>query len=78
MANLNQFAGMFMAQQKKLIACGTRLTLLGMFLRFVVGPAAMAAGGFAMGLRGDIFRIAIIQVIDSLSLSLSLSLKYAV
>ncbi|CAM8886182.1 hypothetical protein QQ045_013144 [Rhodiola kirilowii] len=53
--------GMFMAQQEKLIACGTSLTLLGMVLRFIAGPASMAVGAFAVGLRGDILSIAIIQ-----------------
>uniref|UniRef100_A0A7N0U0U9 PIN-like protein n=1 Tax=Kalanchoe fedtschenkoi TaxID=63787 RepID=A0A7N0U0U9_KALFE len=53
--------GMFMAQQEKLIACGTSLTLFGMVLRFIAGPAAMAIGAIVVGLRGDILRIAIIQ-----------------
>uniref|UniRef100_A0A7N0U6L2 Auxin efflux carrier component n=1 Tax=Kalanchoe fedtschenkoi TaxID=63787 RepID=A0A7N0U6L2_KALFE len=53
--------GMFMAQQEKLIACGTRLTLLGMVLRFIAGPTAMAIGAISVGLRGDVLRIAIIQ-----------------
>uniref|UniRef100_A0A7N0TDG2 Auxin efflux carrier component n=1 Tax=Kalanchoe fedtschenkoi TaxID=63787 RepID=A0A7N0TDG2_KALFE len=53
--------GMFMAQQEKLIACGTRLTLLGLVLRFIAGPTAMAIGAISVGLRGDILRIAIIQ-----------------
>ncbi|CAM8911507.1 hypothetical protein QQ045_032847 [Rhodiola kirilowii] len=53
--------GMFMAQQKKLIACGTSLTLYGMVLRFIAGPAAMAVGAIAVGLHGDTLRIAIIQ-----------------
>jgi auxin efflux carrier family len=51
-----------MALQEKIIVCGAGPTLLGMALRFVAGPAATAAGAVAVGLRGDILRLAIIQV----------------
>ncbi|CAA2996925.1 auxin efflux carrier component 8 [Olea europaea subsp. europaea] len=50
-----------MALQEKVIACGVRLTLLAMVLKFVGGPISMAIGCFASGLHGDIFRVAIIQ-----------------
>ncbi|CAI9090911.1 OLC1v1025799C1 [Oldenlandia corymbosa var. corymbosa] len=53
--------GMFMALQEKIIACGTSLTVYGMVLRFIAGPAAMAIGAIAVGLHGDVLRIAIIQ-----------------
>ncbi|ONK56199.1 uncharacterized protein A4U43_C10F5150 [Asparagus officinalis] len=53
--------GLFMAQQKKIIACGPGLTAIGMALRFVAGPAAMAVGSIAVGLHGDVLRVAIIQ-----------------
>lgn len=53
--------GLFMAMQEKIIACGTTLTVFGMVLRFIAGPAAMAIGAIAVGLHGDILRIAIIQ-----------------
>ncbi|KAK9291705.1 hypothetical protein L1049_019654 [Liquidambar formosana] len=53
--------GLFMASQKKMIACGTNLTMFGMVLRFVAGPLAMAIGAVAVGLRGDVLRVAIIQ-----------------
>lgn len=55
-------AGLFMAKQEKIIACGTTLTVYGMVLRFIAGPAAMAIGCIAVGLHGDVLRIAIIQV----------------
>lgn len=58
-----------MALQKNLVACGPGLTVFGMVLRFIAGPAAMAIGAIAVGLHGDVLRVAIIQV---LSLSLSL------
>ncbi|KAI9157321.1 hypothetical protein LWI28_020610 [Acer negundo] len=53
--------GIFMAMQEKLIACGTSVTVLGMVLKFIAGPAAMAIGCIAVGLHGDVLRVAIIQ-----------------
>ncbi|CAN1331436.1 Auxin efflux carrier component 5 [Linum perenne] len=53
--------GIFMALQEKLIACGPSLTVIGMVLRFIAGPAAMAIGSIAVGLHGDVLRVAIIQ-----------------
>ncbi|KAF9670418.1 hypothetical protein SADUNF_Sadunf13G0066200 [Salix dunnii] len=53
--------GIFMALQEKVIACGTSLAVIGMILRFIAGPAAMAIGSIAVGLRGDVLRVAIIQ-----------------
>ncbi|KVH92090.1 Auxin efflux carrier [Cynara cardunculus var. scolymus] len=54
-------AGLFMALQEKIIDCGATLTAYGMLLRFVVAPATMAVGSLAVGLRGDVLCIAIIQ-----------------
>uniref|UniRef100_J3MUN1 Auxin efflux carrier component n=1 Tax=Oryza brachyantha TaxID=4533 RepID=J3MUN1_ORYBR len=45
--------GLFMAQQKRMIACGAGLTALGLALRFVAGPIATLVGAAALGLRGD-------------------------
>ncbi|KAI3897208.1 hypothetical protein MKX03_032399 [Papaver bracteatum] len=53
--------GLFTALQEKILACGVRLTLFGLVLRFVAGPAAMAIGCLAVGLRGDVLRVAIVQ-----------------
>ncbi|TVU08817.1 hypothetical protein EJB05_42232, partial [Eragrostis curvula] len=53
--------GLFMALQEKIIVCGAGPTVLGMVLRFVAGPAATAVGAVALGLRGDVLRLAIIQ-----------------
>ncbi|KAL5703144.1 Auxin efflux carrier component 5 [Ranunculus cassubicifolius] len=53
--------GLFMALQENLIACGPSLTMFGMVLRFIAGPAAMAIGCIAVGLHGDVLRVAIIQ-----------------
>ncbi|KAM6567594.1 hypothetical protein CsatA_026722 [Cannabis sativa] len=55
--------GIFMAMQEKIIGCGARLTVIGMVLRFIAGPAAMAIGSIAAGLHGDVLRVAIIQVL---------------
>jgi len=59
------YAGIFMALQEKLIVCGTSLTVMGMVLKFIAGPAAMAIGSIVLGLHGDVLRVAIIQVINS-------------
>ncbi|CAA0829282.1 Putative auxin efflux carrier component 8 [Striga hermonthica] len=53
--------GLFMALQEKVIACGVKLGLYGMVLRFVGGPLTTAMGSFALGLRSNILRMAIIQ-----------------
>ncbi|CAN6335914.1 unnamed protein product [Urochloa humidicola] len=53
--------GLFMAQQDKLIPCGPSLTFLGLVLKFVLDPIAMTIGSIAVGLRGDVVRVAIIQ-----------------
>ncbi|KAJ3681243.1 hypothetical protein LUZ60_015732 [Juncus effusus] len=53
--------GLFMGQQEKAITCGPALTVLGMVLRFLVGPATALIGAAAVGLRGDLLRLAIIQ-----------------
>ncbi|KAM0831785.1 hypothetical protein ACQ4PT_065319 [Festuca glaucescens] len=53
--------GLFMAQQEKILACGPSFAALGLALKFALGPAAMAIGSIAVGLRGDVLRVAIIQ-----------------
>ncbi|KAL4577237.1 hypothetical protein LXL04_013342 [Taraxacum kok-saghyz] len=53
--------GLFMASQASIVACGTRLMLLAMFLKFIVGPATMAAPSIAVGLKGVPFKISVIQ-----------------
>nr|WCB22849.1 PIN4 [Zizania latifolia] len=53
--------GLFMAQQERVIACGAGLTALGMALRFVAGLVATLLGAAALGLRGDVLHLAIIQ-----------------
>ncbi|KAL2330193.1 hypothetical protein Fmac_017774 [Flemingia macrophylla] len=53
--------GIFMALQENLIACGPTMTVFGLVLKFIAGPAAMAIGAIVVGLRGDVLRVAIIQ-----------------
>ncbi|KAL6613921.1 hypothetical protein ACP70R_036191 [Stipagrostis hirtigluma subsp. patula] len=53
--------GLFMAQQEKVLACGPSFAALGLVLKFALGPVAMAIGSIAVGLRGDVLRVAIIQ-----------------
>ncbi|KAI5560210.1 hypothetical protein BDE02_16G031700 [Populus trichocarpa] len=53
--------GLFMALQPRIIACGNSIASFAMGVRFLTGPAVMAAASFAVGLRGDLLRIAIVQ-----------------
>ncbi|XP_020234804.1 auxin efflux carrier component 5 [Cajanus cajan] len=53
--------GIFMALQENLIACGPSMTVFGLVLKFIAGPAAMAIGAIVVGLHGDVLRVAIIQ-----------------
>ncbi|CAA7059392.1 unnamed protein product [Microthlaspi erraticum] len=53
--------GLFMALQPKLIACGNSTATFAMAVRFLTGPAVMAVAATAIGLRGDLLRVAIVQ-----------------
>jgi auxin efflux carrier family protein len=54
--------GLFMALQPKMIACGNSVASFAMAVRFLTGPAVMAAASIAVGLRGNLLRVAIVQV----------------
>lgn len=56
--------GLFMALQPRIIACGNSLAAFAMAVRFITGPAVMAATSIAVGLRGVLLHIAIVQVRD--------------
>ena len=56
-------AGLFMGLQGKIMACGVNQTILGMVLRFIVAPVSVAVGSVALGLRGKILSVAIVQVL---------------
>ncbi|ONK61351.1 uncharacterized protein A4U43_C08F28960 [Asparagus officinalis] len=47
--------------QPRIIACGNRVAGFTMAVRFLVGPAVMAAASFAIGLRGVLLHVAIVQ-----------------
>ncbi|KAG9450081.1 hypothetical protein H6P81_010046 [Aristolochia fimbriata] len=53
--------GLFMALQPKIIACGNSVASFAMAVRFLTGPAVMAAASIAVGLRGDLLHVAIVQ-----------------
>ena len=58
-------SGLFMALQPKIIACGNANATFAMAVRFLTGPAVMAAASIAVGLRGNLLRVAIVQVITA-------------
>lgn len=51
-----------MALQPKMIACGNSVAAFSMGVRFLTGPAVMAAASIAVGLRGVLLHVAIVQV----------------
>lgn len=51
-----------MALQPKIIACGKSVATFSMAVRFLTGPAVIAATSIAIGLRGVLLHIAIVQV----------------
>ncbi|KAL8120746.1 auxin efflux carrier component 3-like [Apium graveolens] len=53
--------GLFMALQPKIIACGKSVATIAMAVRFLVGPVVMTAASIAVGLRGTLLHVAIVQ-----------------
>ncbi|KAJ9162559.1 hypothetical protein P3X46_022322 [Hevea brasiliensis] len=53
--------GLFMALQPKIIACGKSVATFAMAVRFLTGPAVIAATSIATGLRGPLLHVAIVQ-----------------
>ncbi|GAB2267123.1 Probable auxin efflux carrier component 1c [Dionaea muscipula] len=53
--------GLFMALQPRIIACGNSVATFAMAVRFITGPAVMAAASITVGLRGVLLHIAIVQ-----------------
>ena len=58
------YAGLFMALQPRIIACGTKRTVMGMVIRFMCGPLVMSASSIVIGLRQDRLHTAIVQVLE--------------
>jgi hypothetical protein len=59
---LDFLTGLFMASRVSIIACGTRMAFVAMAMKFLMGPALMALSSTATGLKGRVFREAIVQV----------------
>ncbi|KAL8153558.1 hypothetical protein V2J09_011318 [Rumex salicifolius] len=59
--HLHLFAGLFMALQPRIIACGNSVATFSMAVRFLTGPAVMAAASIAVGLRDVLLHVAIVQ-----------------
>ncbi|XP_020154776.1 auxin efflux carrier component 3a isoform X2 [Aegilops tauschii subsp. strangulata] len=53
--------GLFMALQPSIIACGNSAAVASMAVRFLAGPAVTAAASAAVGLRGTLLKVAIVQ-----------------
>ncbi|KAI4347263.1 hypothetical protein L6164_008087 [Bauhinia variegata] len=53
--------GLFMALQPRIIACGNSIAAFAMAVRFLAGPAVMAAASIAVGLKGVLLHVAIVQ-----------------
>ncbi|KAK4749133.1 hypothetical protein SAY87_026582 [Trapa incisa] len=53
--------GLFMALQPRIIACGNSTAAFAMAVRFITGPAVMAAASIIIGLRGVLLHVAIVQ-----------------
>ncbi|XP_022152207.1 auxin efflux carrier component 8 isoform X2 [Momordica charantia] len=53
--------GLFMGSRPSIIACGTKMTLVAMGMKFLIGPALMAACSVVLGLRGRLLKVAIVQ-----------------
>lgn len=53
--------GLFMALQPRIIACGNKVATYAMAVRFFAGPAVMLAASFAVGLRGTLLHVALVQ-----------------
>jgi auxin efflux carrier family len=51
-----------MALQPSIIACGNSVAVVSMAVRFLAGPAITAAAAAAVGLRGTLLKVAIVQV----------------
>ncbi|KAB2034010.1 hypothetical protein ES319_D04G055900v1 [Gossypium barbadense] len=53
--------GLFMASRPSIIACGIRMATVAMIMKFIAGPALMAAASTTLGLKGKLLRVAIVQ-----------------
>jgi hypothetical protein len=54
-----------MGLQERILVCGTYWTIVGMGLRFLLGPALFAAASLLVGLRGVSLHVSIVQVLQT-------------
>lgn len=54
-----------MALQPKFIACGKSMAAFSMVVRFLIGPAVIAATSSAIRIHGVLFQIIIVQVLHA-------------
>uniref|UniRef100_R7W6Y6 Uncharacterized protein n=1 Tax=Aegilops tauschii TaxID=37682 RepID=R7W6Y6_AEGTA len=57
----SEIVGLFTALQTKIIACGTKKMLVSLGIRFFLGPALMMISSYAVGMRGILLKVAIVQ-----------------
>lgn len=53
--------GLFMASNSSIIACGPKMTMVAMGLKFLLGPTLMAVASIVIGLRDTMLKVAIVQ-----------------
>ena len=51
-----------MASNSSIIACGPKMTMVAMGLKFLLGPALMTVASIVIGLRDTMLKVAIVQV----------------
>ena len=51
-----------MASRPSIIACGIPMAMVAMAMKFIVGPALIAVASIAVGLKGTVLKVAIVQV----------------
>ena len=61
-----------MALQPKIIACGKSVAAFSMAVRFLTGPAVIAATSIGIGIQGVLLHVAIVQV-NKMKISLSIN-----
>lgn len=67
-----------MASNSTIIACGPRMTMVAIGLKFLVGPALMAVASIVIGLRDTMLKVAIVQVIFSFCIPVQVMEGYIV
>lgn len=66
-----------MALQPRIIACGNTVATFAAGVRFITGPAVMAAASIAVGLKGTLLHVAIVQVIGLNLYRILLAMHYS-